>query len=65
MNKKIMTLGLVMAAVAFTACGNKAQTKQTGAGNSAQDSATATALRGVIFSFSKRQPATTAIMGQR
>lgn len=51
MNKKIMTLGLVMAAVAFTACGNKAQTKQTGAGNSAQDSATTTAATGARIAF--------------
>lgn len=40
MNKKLMTLGLAVAAVAFTACGNKAQSKQDSADKNAKQTAT-------------------------
>lgn len=43
MNKKLMTLGLAVAALALTACGNKTQDKKGNADNSPKESTTATA----------------------
>lgn len=51
MNKKLMTLGLAVAALAFTACGNKTQSKQAGADKSAKADATETATAGARIAF--------------
>lgn len=52
MNKKLMTMGLMVASVALTACGNKAQDKQKESADTAKGSTTeATACTGTRVAY--------------